>query len=611
MNKPQSYLLQPFPLPVPTKEKIDLGKPVPATGVNAIFQDLVKETIQKTSKIAILFGEITTGRTQPHIAFITSSLWKELQRLKSKPDGLEYSLEAELVLSGSHCEHVSMMKSVQDQSELIGLAQRVTESTGLGLLRLEIKAFQRNSEATSRGCLSISMVKEFSPDKKTSLADLCELYFRQRDSKKINQHWRLFLEPLLKGLPQLHFFFDASTTTTSQVSDTSQTPTVSTLLSTLHTLYLFGRRVTPLGQPSLSSSLYNHLVEKDSLESALNNLIRERKGLESTLKVKREKLIEVEGLNSMHIKELQALESDVMQSEREMKATDQSILGLSQELATIDKNRRLLEQTKEDRLTRELKTEQKARAELTELRLLVIEAEERRQTARKEVGGLEIQLTQKKAVQSEQEELERTVRKVNQGLEELAMDAKRSVEKFKEDTLTKPLPMLTPVKVQNIYRPPSPPISPSLSISHIEHNYALMHKDRSLAALKKNLAQLEKDLRFKEERLQETRCKLKYWEDKELLLGKRTPIPAEVDPLLLEWQSIVPEQTGEDSKIKLKKECKYLKVKYTSVKTLYDWRQDQDAYCCTRTNEIAQTLRVLSSTIAEPLSSLALQTFPN
>ena len=130
MNKPQSYLLQPFPLPVPTKEKIDLGKPVPATGVNAIFQDLVKETIQKTSKIAILFGEITTGRTQPHIAFITSSLWKELQRLKSKPDGLEYSLEAELVLSGSHCEHVSMMKSVQDQSELIGLAQRVTESTG-------------------------------------------------------------------------------------------------------------------------------------------------------------------------------------------------------------------------------------------------------------------------------------------------------------------------------------------------------------------------------------------------------------------------------------------------------------------------------------------------
>lgn len=128
------------------------------------------------------------------------------------------------------------------------------------------------------------------------------------------------------------------------------------------------------------------------------------------------------------------------------------------------------------------------------------------------------------------------------------------------------------------------------------------------------IEKVERDKRYKDERISEVTCKTKYFRERLTDctdLGKRAQIDFdEIGSLKNSIASgnipAVIRRTDLDSEntLLLKKELKYLKSRMHHLKSLHEWRQDQDTYLYKRSSDILLSSKTVSTTVLAKLSEL-------
>jgi hypothetical protein len=128
------------------------------------------------------------------------------------------------------------------------------------------------------------------------------------------------------------------------------------------------------------------------------------------------------------------------------------------------------------------------------------------------------------------------------------------------------------------------------------------------------IEKVERDKRYKDERLNEITCKTKYFKERlkdETQLGKRLQLDFdEIGSIKNSIESgIIPAvirgaDFDSENSLLLKKELKYLKSRMHHLKSMQEWRQDQDAYLYKRSSDILISSKSANNQVLQKLSEL-------
>ena len=247
---------------------------------------------------------------------------------------------------------------------------------------------------------------------------MCDLYFRQRDTKKISSDFKCFLEDCLKGLPALTFI--------NHVNQTLTLRNPTELLDSVSVMSFFSRKSVPLQSAVQSWSLRSHLVSLSTSASRLSAMrcevaqLRECVARQAQRKDERSKE-KREGLELIRKEESAIGEADVC-----LKKTDEEIRTYDEEIALMEADIANLKVEIEKTYDPSMVEEIKRTIQMSERRML--DAEIDYSTAKKKIEILEGQLGKKKNLLKSKCNLENTIKKHNDDLEEKICTARKEIE---------------------------------------------------------------------------------------------------------------------------------------------------------------------------------------
>lgn len=248
--------------------------------------------------------------------------------------------------------------------------------------------------------------------------DTCELYFRQRDTKKIPESFKHLLEESLRGLPNLTFVHSVSRPL--NLSNASQ------LQRELSILSYICRKSTPScagAQPVTLRSYLNALVASTSRLAALRadaDLLRDCLATQAKRKAARE-AEEREGLVLISREEeaIGMAEADIKNMEKEAAVGCQQMANIEVEIEDLKaKIEKSFDPSKAAVVEKEIQMSKK--------RLLDVELSF--STAKKNLENLEGQLGKKKSFYKSKLNLESTIKKHNEDLEEKVRTTRKEIE---------------------------------------------------------------------------------------------------------------------------------------------------------------------------------------
>lgn len=250
------------------------------------------------------------------------------------------------------------------------------------------------------------------------MIDLCDLYFRQRDTKKIGSEGKCFLEACLKGLPALTFLHEVI-----QPLSLANPAGVADAVSEMS---FFSRKTVPHQSAVQSWSLRSHLASLSTAASRLEAMRMEASQLRDCVarqaKRQADRLKEeAEGLAMIQKEESAIGEADLC-----LKKADEEIKGYDREIAMVETDIYNLKVQIEKTYDPSRVEEAKKLVAMSQRRLQEVEVEF--STAKKRTEVLEGQVSIKKGLLKSKCNLESTIKKHNDDLEDKICTARKEIE---------------------------------------------------------------------------------------------------------------------------------------------------------------------------------------